>query len=114
MAPRPCHSPHGVSSNGVYSNAYVEAHPACPTSTAANQTINDNHIPGAIYFDTNVSYRPRPDSMGLRAVDNIANRAAGSGSGGPIHWSRATRLNPALYDVLGRTFRAGARFDLQG
>ncbi len=32
-------------SSGVYSNAYIECTSGCPTSTAANQTINDNHIP---------------------------------------------------------------------
>jgi outer membrane receptor protein involved in Fe transport len=98
-------------SDGVYSNAYIECVSGCPTSTATNQTINDNHVPGAIYFDTSASYQFSSGYTLYAAVDNIANRAPVQAAVGPFIGAAPLGINPALYDVLGRTFRVGARFE---
>jgi outer membrane receptor protein involved in Fe transport len=98
-------------SDGVYSNAYIECSSGCPTSTATNQTINDNHIPGAIYFDMNASYQLSSGYAVYAAVDNIANKAPVQAAVGPFIGAAPLGINPALYDVLGRTFRVGARFE---
>ena len=45
------------------------------------------------------------------AVDNIANRAPVQAALGPFIGAAPLGINPALYDVLGRTFRVGARFE---
>jgi outer membrane receptor protein involved in Fe transport len=98
-------------SDGVYSNAYIECTSGCPTSTATNQTINNNHVPGAIYFDMNASYKLSSGYALYAAVDNIANKAPAQAAVGPFIGAAPLSINPALYDVLGRTFRVGARFE---
>ncbi len=45
----------GISA-GVISTSYVQCGTACPASNPPfTYTINDNHLPGAIYFDTSIS-----------------------------------------------------------
>jgi iron complex outermembrane recepter protein len=99
-------------SAGVYNTSYIECTSACPTSTVANMTINDNHLPGAIYFDANVTVKLTDQIETFLSVDNIANKdpyqmAFGTGVGvAPLS------VNPVLWDVLGRAFRFGARFKM--
>jgi outer membrane receptor protein involved in Fe transport len=99
-------------SGGVYSNSFIECSSSCPTSTAANQTINDNHIPGAIYFDVNASYQLRSGIEIYAAVDNVADKDPAQAAVGPFIGAAPLSINPALYDVLGRTFRLGVRFQM--
>ena len=99
-------------SGGVYSNAYVECTSACPASTPVHQTISDNHIPGSIYFDANASYNVTSGIELYAAVDNIANKAPAQAALGPFIGAAPLSINPALYDVLGRAFRIGARFKM--
>jgi len=101
----------GISS-GVYSNAYIECSLGCPTSNATNQTISDNHVPGAIYFDTNASYQFSSGLEWYVAVDNLLNKDPAQAAVGPFIGAAPLSINPALYDVLGRTFRLGARLKL--
>ncbi|KRB82725.1 hypothetical protein ASE00_11875 [Sphingomonas sp. Root710] len=101
----------GISS-GVYSNEYLECSSACPTSTPTATTINNNHIPGAIYFDVNASYKLSSAVELYFAVDNIANKAPAQAALGTFVGAAPLSINPALYDVLGRTFRAGVRLTL--
>ncbi|MFB0872691.1 TonB-dependent receptor plug domain-containing protein [Sphingobium sp. sgz301303] len=101
----------GISS-GVYSNEYLECASACPTSTAAATTINDNHVPGATYFDANASYEFAGGFELYGAVDNIANKAPAQAALGTFVGAAPLSINPALYDVLGRTFRLGVRFKM--
>jgi iron complex outermembrane recepter protein len=102
----------GISS-GVYSNGYFEcAAPACPTSTATATTINDNRIPGATYFDINGSYEFAAGFELYGAIDNIANKAPAQAALGTFVGAAPLSINPALYDVLGRTFRVGFRFKM--
>lgn len=97
-------------SSGVYNTSYVECTSNCPASTANNMTIENNHIPGAIYFDANVSFKILPKAEVFVSIDNFTNKdpasVAWAAGGSPLS------VNPALYDVLGRTFRAGFRFSL--
>ena len=44
----------GVSS-GTILNSNIECTTGCPTSTASNRTINNNHQAGAFYWDTNIA-----------------------------------------------------------
>ncbi|WP_164857130.1 TonB-dependent receptor plug domain-containing protein [Sphingomonas crocodyli] len=99
-------------SSGVYNTTYVECTSGCPTSTAANMTINNNRLPGALYFDTNVTVKLPHDIEVFLAVDNIANKDPAQMAFGTGIGSAPLSINPLLYDVLGRTFRAGARFKL--
>ena len=106
-------------SKGIY-NAngyrYVMCARACPTSTLAAPTINDNRIKGALYLDFGLTYRAYADDDGHEGdvfvnVSNALNKdppVVASGPGGFPYASSPT--NAGLYDVLGRTFRAGVRF----
>jgi iron complex outermembrane receptor protein len=102
-------SGNGISS-GVYDNSYIECQTNCPTSTAQNQTIDNNHIDGAFYVDTSVQYEFAPESAVYLSIDNVFDRepsvvATGTGISGP-----QPGTNRALYDIIGRTIRAGVRF----
>jgi outer membrane receptor protein involved in Fe transport len=108
----------GVSS-GVYGNNFIECTSGCPVSTIDHPTINDNHIPGATYFDLSLSYTiltGRNESLQMQTffnVRNITNKdpviVAGGPSGLPFD---TVTTNPANYDSLGRVFMAGVRFKM--
>ncbi|QJU59946.1 TonB-dependent receptor [Sphingomonas sp. AP4-R1] len=105
----------GVSA-GVYDTSFVECSSTCPASTVTNRTINDNHIAGAFYIDTTISQNIRMGSQSIELFLNINNLfdkdppVVASGPAGSAYATPAT--NQSLYDLLGRTFRVGARFRL--
>jgi len=92
------------SSDGVLGNQYIECRPGtCPVSTATRPTIDDNHVDGAFYLDIGGSYEVLPGATAYFKVDNVLDEEP----------ARVTIfVNPALYDVLGRVYRLGLRFDL--
>lgn len=107
----------GVSA-GVYDNSWIECTSGCPTSTAANRTININHLDGATYFDLSMSYTflaGQDDSATIETFLNIRNIfntdpviVAGIGN----FAADITVSNPLNYDQNGRVFRAGIRFKM--
>lgn len=99
-------------SAGVYNTSYIECVSACPTSTAANMTINNNHLPSALYFDTNVTVKLPNDIEAFFVVDNILNKDPAQMAFGTSIGAAPLSVNPLLYDVLGRTFRFGFRFKM--
>jgi len=99
-------------SSGVYNTSYISCASGCPVSTTANMTISDNRLPGAIYFDGNLAVKLRGDVQAFLAVDNIGNRDPYQVAFGPSIGTAPLSVNPLLWDVLGRTFRAGIRFKL--
>jgi outer membrane receptor protein involved in Fe transport len=92
-------------SAGVFSNEYIECQANCPLPTAAHPTIYDNHIPGATYVDFGATYNFAKDSMLYFKIDNLADRGAVL----VPQTNLSIGVNPALYDVIGRTYRAGVR-----
>ncbi|MBU3077885.1 TonB-dependent receptor plug domain-containing protein [Sphingomonas quercus] len=103
-------------SSGVIDNSYIECQSSCPVATATAQTINDNHMPGALYLDIAGTYNifKREDGRRLAAyfkITNLLDKApAPNPSFGSLPISNGT--NPTLYDTLGRRFVIGARFEL--
>ncbi|USX18205.1 TonB-dependent receptor [Oxalobacteraceae bacterium OTU3REALA1] len=90
---------------GVYNNEYIECRTNCPLPTAAHPTIYDNHIPGAVYVDFGATYKFSPQITAYAKIDNLADRA-------PVllpQTNLSYGINPAIYDVVGRTYRAGVR-----
>ncbi len=89
----------------------------CPRSTTVNQTINTNHIDGAIYFDMNLTFNFEAfgsDSQAYRAVQNIANSDPGIVAYGPAGVAYGNpSTNQQDYDILGRFYRAGIRFKFE-
>jgi outer membrane receptor protein involved in Fe transport len=87
---------------------YLACASACPPSTAANPTINNNSMPGRLYLDANVNYMIDfgKDSTGefFFSVKNALN------ANPPLLLSDTFGSN--LYDTLGVVFRAGVRVKL--
>lgn len=106
----------GVSS-GVYDTSFIECTSGCPTSTIAHRTINDNHIAGALYLDAYVARRfaSWSDSSGelYFNVVNLTDKDPAVVAAGPSGSAFTyPPVNPAFYDVLGRVFRVGVRFQM--
>ncbi|WP_036166148.1 TonB-dependent receptor domain-containing protein [Massilia sp. 9096] len=92
-------------SAGVISNEYIECQTGCPKPTAAHPTIYDNHLPGATYIDLGATVNISKQATAYFKVDNLADRD-------PVlvpQTNLSLALNPAIYDAIGRTYRAGVR-----
>ena len=107
-----------IVSSGVYNNTYVTCTSGCPVSTTANNTINDNHIAGAMYFDLALTYKFMQGEGGANSelflnVKNITNKDPVLVAGGPsgVPYDTVT-TNASNYDTLGRVFRLGVRFKM--
>ena len=99
---------HGFSS-GVYSNEWIECTSNCPTSTVNNRTINNNHIDGALYFDSSISVKIRPagnETTLSFIVNNMFNKdpvlVGIDVTGDAVSYPQTAR---PLYDTIGRVFR---------
>jgi iron complex outermembrane receptor protein len=105
----------GISA-GVYNTSYIECTTTCPVQTAAqaaaNPTINNNRLPGALDFDTNITVKLPHNIETFLAVDNIANKDPAQMAFGPGVGIAPLSINPVVYDVLGRVFRVGVRFKM--
>jgi outer membrane receptor protein involved in Fe transport len=94
---------------GVYSSELIQCSTNCPTATAANGTINNNHIGSWTATDLALSYRVFDGGQFYLTVQNLFNLAPpaiATGGGGAVY----TGQENAAYDQLGRVFRAGFRF----
>lgn len=95
-------------SDGVYSNEYIECTPgSCPATdpTGNTSTINTNKMKGAFYLDLGGSYNVTKFLTAYFKVDNTFNKAPEPSPQNGVTYG----FNPALYDVLGRTYRVGMR-----
>jgi outer membrane receptor protein involved in Fe transport len=107
----------GISA-GVYDTGFVECQSGCPASTATNRTVSENDIPGAWYFDLNLTYKFLQGDEGDEAeafltIKNLLDKDPALVAQGPAGTSFLSQpANPTLYDTLGRTFRAGVRFKM--
>jgi outer membrane receptor protein involved in Fe transport len=99
-------------SDGVYNPAFVECNSGCPASTVDNMTIDNNQIPGAIYFDANVTLKLKDNVEAFLVVDNILNKDPVQIGIGPTIGGAPLSVNQSLYDTMGRVFRVGARFKM--
>lgn len=103
-------------SGGVYDNSFIECTTACPTSTIANRTINNNQIEGAAYLDASFAYDFKLGGIETQAYLSVQNvldsdpKIAANGPAGSAYTMPPT--NQALYDLVGRTFRLGIRFEM--
>jgi outer membrane receptor protein involved in Fe transport len=88
-------------SDGNYGNQYVVCQSACPVSTAIAPTIDQNHMPGAFYLDVGGTFNLTEQVTAYFKVDNVLNQDPAKSP---------NNANPALYDVIGRMYRAGFRF----
>lgn len=101
----------GVSAGKYYSNG-IACQSLCPTSTPDNPTINNNRIAGALYWDAYFGAKAVENTEFYLTVDNLLNKAPPVSAHGPSIGSAPHGTNASFYDVIGRSFRAGVRFDL--
>ena len=95
-------------SDGVFGTQYVVCSAGnCPTSTNNNPTIDYNKMKGALYFDLGASYNITKLFQIYAKVDNLLNH-----NPAPSPFTNTgIDVNPQLYDVLGRMFRVGIRYN---
>lgn len=105
-------------SDGVISNAYTECASACPTLTPPYYTINDNHVGGALVWDLSAAWKfevPHARGEAYVSIKNLFNNdpplVANPASLGAENTVGYLQTNRTLYDVLGRVFRVGVRFE---
>jgi outer membrane receptor protein involved in Fe transport len=102
----------GVSS-GKLENAYIECSANCPGSTVANRTIDSNDVPGAVYADLSLTYRPAHSGFKnfelFFKIDNLTDRDPPPAGGITGASFVDPGVNPLLYDTVGRAYRAGIR-----
>jgi iron complex outermembrane receptor protein len=94
-------------SKGVYSNEYIECQTNCPVSTNQHRTIADNQMKGAFYVDIGATYKLAPKLVAYVKIDNVANVDPVSAP----QFGQGFGINPSMYDVLGRQYRAGLRYN---
>jgi outer membrane receptor protein involved in Fe transport len=94
-------------SSGVIGTQYVVCQTGCPVSTTNNPTINYNHMPGAFYLDLGARYSVTDGITAFVKVDNVFNKDPAAAP----QTNTGLDVNPALYDTIGRIYRAGFRFN---
>lgn len=95
-------------SDGTFGNQYVTCSTGtCPVSTNNNPTINYNKMPGAFYLDVSASYNILPRLVAYVKVDNLLNADPAPSP----FTNTGIDINPTLYDVLGRLYHFGLRYN---
>jgi iron complex outermembrane receptor protein len=96
-------------SDGVYDASYIQCTSGCPTSTADNRTVDNNHVAGAFYIDSSISYRFSDNLQVYLAVDNVTNKDPAPVPPGTSIGSAQLGVSQLYYDVIGRSYRGGVR-----
>jgi outer membrane receptor protein involved in Fe transport len=99
-------------SAGVFGHQYVVCQSNCPiypNANAANNnpSINYNHMAGAFYVDLGARYSVTDKLTAFVKVDNAFDRD-------PVpspQTNTGLDVNPAIYDTIGRVYRAGIRYN---
>ncbi len=94
-------------SDGVFGHQYVVCESNCPVSTVNSPTINYNHMAGAFYLDLGGRYSVTDRLTAFVKIDNVFDRDPTPAP----QTNTGLDVNPALYDTLGRTYRAGVRYN---
>jgi outer membrane receptor protein involved in Fe transport len=94
-------------SAGVFNNEYIVCQTNCPVSTVNHPTVDYNRMPGALYIDIGGTYNITKKLTAYVKVDNLFNH---SPAGSP-QTNTGIDVNPQLYDVIGRMYRFGVRYN---
>ncbi len=94
-------------SHGVFGHQYVVCQSNCPVSTVNNPTIDHNEMAGALYFDLGAHYSVSDKLTAFAKIDNLLDRDPTASP----QTNTGLDINPALYDTIGRTYRAGVRYN---
>ncbi|MCA0201721.1 MAG: TonB-dependent receptor [Proteobacteria bacterium] len=97
---------------GKYDNGnFVICSSGCPTSTSTKPTMGENHIPSATTLDLSGGFKPF-DEYNVEifgTVENLLN-ATPPIIGGSLTAAYYNGMGNKDYDVIGRQYRAGVRF----
>jgi outer membrane receptor protein involved in Fe transport len=105
----------GISS-GVYNNAFFECGVgSCPsaselTAMGYTNSINDNHIASAHYFDLGVNYQLEGLGELYFVIENLTNEDPAKVAGGRGAGFYQGQSNVTLYDRFGTMYHGGVRF----
>ncbi|EQB33183.1 TonB-dependent receptor plug domain-containing protein [Sphingobium ummariense] len=94
-------------SDGTFGNQYVVCQSSCPVSTGNHPTIDYNTMKGAFYVDIGASFDITDKITVYGKVDNLFDKDPVAAP----QTNTGLDINPALYDTLGRIYRAGVRFN---
>ncbi|QGP81228.1 TonB-dependent receptor plug domain-containing protein [Sphingobium sp. CAP-1] len=94
-------------SDGTFGNQYVVCQSSCPASTANHPTIDYNRMKGAFYVDVGATFKFGDRLSIYGKVDNLFDKDPVASP----QTNTGLDINPALYDTLGRIYRAGVRFN---
>jgi iron complex outermembrane receptor protein len=97
-------------SEGQINRLWVSCVTACPAPVDTNHpTVNNNFMPGELYFDIGGHYDLSPHSSLYFKIDNLTNQNPGNAYSLTGPQNQSYPLNPALYDTLGRFYHVGFR-----
>jgi hypothetical protein len=91
----------GVSSSAKNTIACTPG--TCPKGTFQSPTISYNHVDAVLYLDVGFNWNYSPQTQFYTRIDNVTNVMP------PDTQSRSA--NNSVYDVVGRMFRVGVRFN---
>ncbi|MCI4591770.1 TonB-dependent receptor [Sphingobium sp. BYY-5] len=94
-------------SDGTFGNQYVVCQSSCPVSTGNHPTIDQNKMKGAFYVDVGATFKLNDRLSIYGKVDNLFDKDPVASP----QTNTGLDINPALYDTLGRIYRAGVRFN---
>ncbi|MFC3440363.1 TonB-dependent receptor domain-containing protein [Sphingobium rhizovicinum] len=94
-------------SDGTFGNQYVVCQSSCPASTGNHPTIDYNKMKGAFYVDIGATFKFNDAISIYGKVDNLFDKDPVASP----QTNTGLDVNPALYDTLGRIYRAGVRFN---
>jgi outer membrane receptor protein involved in Fe transport len=96
-------------SNGYFNVMAIQCTTNCPVSTAIHPTISNNVMKGDTYLDIGGGYNLNEHATLYFKIDNVNNAAPAND---PNTVPNNLGFNPVLYDVIGRMYRVGFRFNL--
>jgi iron complex outermembrane recepter protein len=94
-------------SHGVFGHQYIVCQTNCPVSTVNNPTIDRNEMAGALYFDLGGYYSVSEKLVAFAKIDNLLDRDPVASP----QTNTGLDINPAVYDTIGRIYRAGLRYN---
>jgi outer membrane receptor protein involved in Fe transport len=98
-------------SDRVFSNNNIECTSGCPASTTLHPTIEDNDVEGYTYLDFGAKYDVTDTLQAYVSITNLMNEDPAIIANGQGIGSQQRNLNETFYDLLGRQFRVGVRFE---
>ena len=97
-------------SDGRLNTQYIQCTTGCPLPTVNNPTVNNNFLPGVLYFNVGGTFNLDENWQLFGKIDNVTNvDPPAIASAAP---NTSMGVNPLLYDTVGRLYRLGVRLNM--